>query len=152
MRTSHDRVLTYVIASNRLASTYLVSVLKHRGSQLVVREMPPTPSEELAVFVLNDPFESMPLSQGLVRLRSAFPRARFVVVDHEQSDSDVINLLTLGLHGFVAFSNVVKHLQRAVQSVAAGGLWVSSAVLQAYVEHHNRGFEGRPRSASETTR
>ena len=60
-------------------------------------------------------------------------------MSQRQPDQEVLQLVRLGVHGFVDHAEVSKNLCDAVQAVAKGHLWIPEDVLHMYVESTSRG-------------
>ena len=86
------------------------------------------------VFVLDNPGLPIPLSDYLRRLRERFADARFLVMDQDGAEGDVVRLLWLGIDGFVAYRDVPQSLAPAIHSVGVGKMWVSREILKRYVQ------------------
>lgn len=87
------------------------------------------------VFVLDQWTPGPPLSAFLLlhQFGRQYPEARYLVLDKEQSDENIVAMLRLGIHGFVRYEDVAECLLAAVHTLASGRLWVSPQILQAYV-------------------
>jgi len=129
----------YVVDQNRLAAHYLLETLgKNPALHAVTLEdlIAQKPSQHTApVFIIDRDGIDLPLSECLRVLRQRYPNARFVVLDQEQPPEEIVRLLSLGIHGFVAYAQIDEQLAHAVECTAQGELWISSHVLEAYVRH-----------------
>ena len=136
MKSTRPGVLTYVVASNHLAGTYLVQVLaKDRFARPILCEQLPQARlrSVSTVFVIEGSSVPLPLSECIRRLRTLFRKARFVVVDRPQPNEEIMRLIALGVQGFVEHSKVTEALADAVRAVSAGRFWIADDLLQAYV-------------------
>jgi DNA-binding NarL/FixJ family response regulator len=136
MGSKNIGIPTYVIAGNRLAGEYLVQVLGHdRFARPILCEQLPQPRLRSipTVFVVEGSLIPLPLSECIRRLRSLFPKGRFVMVDRPQPDEEVMRLIKLGFHGFVEHSKVAESLAAAVRAVSAGRLWISDELMHMYL-------------------
>src|ERR1700675_1455672 len=136
MASKNIGIPTYVIASNRLAGEYLVQILAHdRFARPILCEQLPQPRLRSmpTVFVVEGSLLPLPLSECIRRLRSLFPKGRFVMVDRPQPDEEVMRLIKLGFHGFVEHSKVAESLATAVRAVSAGRLWISDELMHMYL-------------------
>lgn len=137
--TGNAPLPVYVVEQNRLAACYLIGILaRNRTLRAVTFEslIVQKPTEQVApVFIIDRGGIDLPLSECLRVLRERHPNAKFVVLDQEQPSGEIVRLVSLGIHGFVAYSQVSEQLVQAVQCVAQGKLWISSNVLEAYVRH-----------------
>jgi DNA-binding NarL/FixJ family response regulator len=129
----------YVAEQNRLATRYLIEILaENRGLQALTLEdlIVHKSTERIApVFVVDRGGIDLPLSECFHILRERYPEARFVVLDKEQPPEEIVQLLSLGIHGFVTYTQVSEQLIQAVHCVAQGKMWISASVLEAYVRH-----------------
>jgi len=136
MGSKNIGIPTYVMASNRLAGEYLVQVLANdRFARPILCEQLPQPRLRSmpTVFVVEGSLVPLPLSECIRRLRSLFPKGKFVMVDRPQLDEEIMRLIRLGFHGFVEHSKVAESLADAVRAVAAGRLWISDELMHKYV-------------------
>jgi DNA-binding NarL/FixJ family response regulator len=137
--TKEESLAVYVVDQNRLAARYLLEILaKNRTLHAVTLEdlIEQKPMERIApVFIIDCGGIELPLSECLRVLRKRHPNARFIVLDQDQPPGENVRLLSLGIHGFVAYQQIGEQLARAVHCVAQGKLWISSNVLEAYARH-----------------
>jgi DNA-binding NarL/FixJ family response regulator len=136
MRSKNVGIPIYVIASNRLAGEYLVQILAHdRFARPILCEQLPQPRLRSVptIFVIEGSLVPIPLRECIRRLRSLFPKGRFVMVDKPQPADDVLLLIKLGFHGFVEHSHVSERLVSAVRAVASGRLWLSDELMHRYM-------------------
>ncbi len=59
----------------------------------------------------------------LERIKSVYPEAKPVVLDAQLSDDDQLNLLQLGVRGFIAPNMPTSVMKDAVAAVIEGGIW-----------------------------
>ena len=129
----------YVAEQNYLANQYLLRLLGEDSTlhpfsleDLIVD----TPAERPApVFVVDRGGINLPLSKCLHVLTERCAEARFVVLDEEHSQEELVQLLALGIHGFVSYRQVSEQLTQAVHWVAQDKMWVSAGVLESYVRY-----------------
>ncbi len=127
----------YVIAPNPLAGEFLIQVLARHGGMYPIpchdlHKL--APSQSTTVFIIDNSFLLLPLTECLQQLRHTFDKGRFVVVDGAQSDDEIVRLLRLGIHGFVEHSEVAKKLVDATRTVARGNFWIKNSILQYYIQ------------------
>jgi DNA-binding NarL/FixJ family response regulator len=137
MRSRNIGIPTYIIASNRLAGEYLVQILaKDRFARPILCLQLPQPRlrSTATVFVIEGSLVPIPLRECIRRLRSLFPKGRFVMVDRAQPDTEIMVLIKLGFHGFVEHEKAANSLGAAVRAVAAGRLWISDDLMQEYMK------------------
>lgn len=135
--TAGEKLLTVcVVDQNYLATRYLLEVLaKSRALHAVTLEdlIAHKPVQRIApVFIIDRAGIDPPLSECLRAFRERHRNARFIILDQEQSPGEIGRLLSLGIHGFVAYPQIGEHLAQAVHYVAQGKLWISSSALEAY--------------------
>jgi DNA-binding NarL/FixJ family response regulator len=137
--TGNAPLRVYVVDQNSLAARYLLGILaRNRALHAVTFEnlIVHKPTEQTPpVFIIDRGGIDLPLSECLRVLRERHPKARFLVLDKEQSPGEIVRLLSLGIHGFVAHPQVSEQLAQAAHCVAQGKLWISSSVLETYVRH-----------------
>jgi DNA-binding NarL/FixJ family response regulator len=139
---AHSGLCAYVLATNRLAGEYLCHVLSQKSFvRPVFCEQLPQPrlKSKLSVFVVEASGIPLPLGRCLHRLKGLFYKSRIVVVSQRQPNEEVLQLVRIGVHGFVNHAEVARTLSDAVQAVAKGHLWISQDVLHMYVESTSRG-------------
>jgi len=134
-----------LLASNPLATEQLRSLLKNDAA-LRVQEGGETPCRTSAarpapsVVVIDRGSLPQPLSGYLCALRLRYPSARTLVLDQPQPLSELLSLLVLGVHGFVAYENAGEELVAAIRRVGEGRLWFEPDVLERYIAY-TRGVE-----------
>jgi len=146
---------TYVIASNQLPGEYLVGILKDdRFARAVLCEELPQPRLRSVptVFIIEGSFVPIPLRECIRRLRSLFPKGRFVMVDKPQPPEDVLLLFKLGFHGFVEHSKASESLSAAVRAVACGRLWASDEIMRQYMHVTAEGLASHDKTPVPTLR
>jgi len=126
-----------VVAENCLARAYLLELFRKEPSvkavtleELLASRWPATPP---AVFVVDRCGLTIPLGECFRRLRSRFPKARFLVLGPSYDKDDVVGLMILGAHGFLEQERSREVLMRAIQFLAQGQLWVAPDVLEVYL-------------------
>ena len=136
--TGEESLRVYVVDQNCLAARYLLGILaKNRSLHVVALEdlvLHKLAERMTPVFIIDRGGIDLPLSECLRVLRQRHRNAKFVVLDQEQSPGKIGQLLSLGIHGFVAYSQIDEQLVRCVHYVAQGKLWISSSALAAYAQ------------------
>jgi DNA-binding NarL/FixJ family response regulator len=126
-----------VIADHGLGATYLSELLQRDASIHLVTladlVAPPEPTGPGTVFIMDYGLR-LPFSQCLLALRQNFPTGRYLAVDRERSQEDVMRIMQLGVDGFIFYRDVPAMLIRAVHEVAAGQLWVEAQILKALLK------------------
>ncbi len=142
-RKTVDQVSICLVEHHRLAAKYLAESLKREpGFHLLgLEELTPNVTQlrdKPVVFVIDRALLPVPLSEYLRGLRVSFPKGQYLVLDEEVPEEELLRLLLLGIHGFVAYEDVTKSLAPAICKVFAGALWVPEAILQKYVDYSSK--------------
>ena len=136
------RIEVCLIESNPLAAHYLHGLLSKDSliHLVTLEDLRGRASREpdTLVFVLDKAGLPIPLSEYLRRLGERLTGSRFLVMDQEAAEEDVVRLLWLGIDGFVAYGDVPQFLVPAIHSVGAGNMWVPRELLKNYV-HWTKG-------------
>ena len=132
-------ITVYVAEQNYLATQYLLRILAEDRTfhpfsleDLVVDAAAECPAP---VFIVDRGGINLPLTECLHVLTERYAAARFVVLDEERSQEEIVRLLALGIHGFLSYQQVSEQLTQAVHSVAEGKMWIAADVLESYVRH-----------------
>jgi DNA-binding NarL/FixJ family response regulator len=130
------------VTENCLAEAYIVQLLGgDRRFRLINwgrdAQLSPTSQRE-TVFVIDECGVNTPLCECLKKLRSDCANPKFLVLDYEKAKQEILRLLVIGAHGYVAHPNVRDSLVRAIQCVAVGQLWVPQDVLQEFLREVGR--------------
>ncbi len=125
-----------LVGQNCLAAAYIGKLLKG------VRKLHPLSLKQYlylspvqrrnTVFVLDQCGLDVPLCECLRQLRQRCSNPKFIVLDHEKSNDDIVRLLVMGAHGYVRHTDVPLALVRAILCVAADNLWVPHEALQEF--------------------
>jgi DNA-binding NarL/FixJ family response regulator len=79
-----------------------------------------------------------PLGAHVQRLRVQYREARPLILAKGESDEALCQYLRYGARGFVSYDHIEKELPPAVETVSAGGLWVSRRAMAAFAEDLSR--------------
>lgn len=135
--TQGRSLLVSVVAQNYLAAEYLLKLLAEDTtiSPLLHDDFVKQrfAASVAPIFVFDHWALGPPLNTFLHQFGRQYPEARYLVLDKEQSDENIVAMLRLGIHGFVRHRDVAECLAVAVHALASGRLWVSPQVLHAYV-------------------
>jgi two-component system, NarL family, nitrate/nitrite response regulator NarL len=66
----------------------------------------------------------------LPELYRAFPGIRILIINENFSDSEKVDMLKLGVRGFVSQDSSSDTLEKALNHIASGDIWVSRSVTQ----------------------
>lgn len=137
-----------IFAGNRLSGGYLLKSLVEdkRIRAHLLSEAEEAGREPENMFVIDLCSTIVPVRECVKILLSRSPTARFVAVDITQSAQDIAHLLRIGIHGFVADTEVELALQHAVTKVAHGSLWFSRDVFECVANEHCLNSDVRPLS------
>jgi DNA-binding NarL/FixJ family response regulator len=125
-----------VVEQNQLAARYLLEILAKQTAlhavtleDLIARK----PAERMAqVFIVDRKGIDLSLRECLDVLRERYAKARFLILDEEQTLEQTVGLLALGIHGFLSYAQIDKQLSEAADRISRGELFFSSNVLEAY--------------------
>ena len=125
-----------VVEQNHLAARYLLEILAKQTAlhavtleDLIARK----PAERMAqVFIVDRKGIDLSLRECLDVLRERYAKARFLILDEEQTLEQTVGLLALGIHGFLSYAQIDKQMSQAVDRISRGELFFSSNVLEAY--------------------
>lgn len=127
-----------VVADHGLGATYLSELLQRDSSihLLTLADVVAPAQRQLSgtVFVMDYGGLRLPFSQCLLALRQNFPTGRYLAVDRERSQEDVMRIMQLGVDGFIFYRDVPAMLIRAIHAVAAGQLWVEAQILKGLLK------------------
>ena len=99
------------------------------------------------VFVIDNFGLELPLSQVLRNLRLQFKTAKFVILDRQRLEADILRMLWFGIHGFLTHAEVGRNLLSAVHCVAEGRMWMAAHLLHTYVLHAHYARGGNQRTS-----
>ena len=127
------------------------AVATHIGQQGGVRslgavgrleELLQVAADEQPDVVLVEPRELGVSAAAIVRVvLNVAPRTRLLMVANVEDPAPVLQALRAGAHGWVAASDPLAEVEAAVEAVGAGGMWVSSAVLDRPARSRGEGSE-----------
>lgn len=130
-----------VVADHGLGATYLSELLQRDASiqLLTLADVIGPARSQLSgtVFVMDYGGLRLPFSQCLLALRQNFPTGRYLAVDRERSQEDVMRIMQLGVDGYISYRDLPTILTRAVHAVAAGELWVEAEILKGLLKPRN---------------
>jgi DNA-binding NarL/FixJ family response regulator len=134
---SHTPISVCCVTQNCLAEAYVGQLLgADRRFRLLswgrYTQLSPTCQRD-TVFVIDECGLDTPLCECLKKLRGDCANAKFLVLANEKARQEILRLLVMGAHGYVAHTNVRDSLGRAIQCVVAGQLWVPQQVLQEFL-------------------
>ncbi|MGA8428298.1 MAG: response regulator transcription factor [Candidatus Sulfotelmatobacter sp.] len=136
---SNPNVSLYFIGGNLLAAEYVMRLLGEETT-----DISPVPFDSVVkslssatdtVFILDNCCLVPPLGECLRKLRCDFPDGKFLVIDSQQTDTDMIRMLALGVRGVIRHDQVVAMLRQAVSALCEGRIWVENEALQRYVAY-----------------
>jgi DNA-binding NarL/FixJ family response regulator len=127
------------IEANPLALEFLASLIKNDSSVEIVDindlALQQHHEETLPVVIVVDACGlPLPLSDYLRRLRSRYPDAKYVIIDHDLPREDLLRLLFFKIDGFLPFDQVPRSLLSAINSVVKGKIWISREILREFVQ------------------
>lgn len=144
-----------IIEDNEIAAQYLLQLLARDPAIRPVLphdlRKPGGPELVEPIFVLDNWALTPPLSECLRKIRLRYPKALSLVLDKKGSDEDVVRMVGLGIHGFLAHGEVTRDLMSAVHAVSMGRLWLPPRVLPMYVRLTTRASRNDTLSSETTT-
>jgi DNA-binding NarL/FixJ family response regulator len=96
-------------------------------------------AEAALTFVIDASTLASPVGQCLRQLRQLSRACRFLILDQERNDEEVVRLLLNGAHGFLPHSQVGMRLGRAARFVAKGHFWVAPGIFENYLTQMRKG-------------
>ena len=143
------------VAQNYLAEAYLTHLLSKSPGIHVLHLRPRTkyssPHGRDIIYVIDQYGLEMPLSECLKQLRAQSPDAKFLVLNHHKSKEEIVRILILGAHGYVAHTEAASTLIRAVFCVASNQLWIPPEVFPEFLREVSRVLCKNGRSRQTTT-
>ncbi len=156
IHTAAEPLRVCVAVSHPLASRYIAEILEKDSELKLVSwsELQQNPKGAPApqIILLDPSLLSNPLSQFLRNVRTNFAESKFLVLGSDTSESAILKLLFLGIHGFLTYDHLEETLGPVIRAVAAGNIWVPRQLLRRYVELSSRILEPNPRRADGLTR
>lgn len=138
-----DPILVCVLSENCLVSAYLVGLLRQdpvfRPLSVDALQRHGMHAEAPITFVIDASTLASPVGQCLRQLRQLSRGCRFLILDQERNDEEVVRLLLNGAHGFLPHSQVGLRLGRAVRFVARGHFWVAPGIFENYLTQMRKG-------------
>src|SRR5882672_2905169 len=134
---SRNVVRVCSVAQNFLAEAYLLQILRADPHICPLNleqyaRLSPTKRAHM-IFVIDECGLDAPLCECLKHLRGECLNPKFLVLDRGKSTVEIVRLLVLGAHGYVAHADVSHSIVRAVLSIGAGHLWVTPGVFQDFL-------------------
>jgi DNA-binding NarL/FixJ family response regulator len=134
--TRRNRITLHVVEPHALAMLELRRILKrfhrtdfHGGAPLSLTVDVPL------ILVVDDGTLGAPLGELLRRVRLGCPKASVIVLNREGRGDYLMELLFLGVEGFVAYDRAPEELADAIDTVARGGAWMDTKTLQEFGRH-----------------
>ncbi len=134
------RISVGLLTRNPLVADHLRILLKSDAAFRVfgedeIPEKAPTGHKAVSVFVIDRGSLLQPLSKSLCAIRLRFAPARLLVLDQPQPLSELLSLLILGVHGFVAYPDASEELAVAIRRLHEGHLWFEPDILERYIAY-----------------
>jgi len=130
------------VAQNYLAEAYLNQLLGKSPGIHVLHLRPGAqhspPQRRDIIYVVDQCGLEMPLYECLKQLRAQSPDAKFLVLNHHKSKEEIVRILILGAHGYVAHIEAASTLIRAVFCIASNQLWIPPEVLPEFLHEVSR--------------
>lgn len=125
------------LAQNCLAEAYLGQLLQRERNInpfLLKRFRQLSPAQRVGmIFVIDQCGLEVPICEYVKQLRGKCANPKFIVLDHDKTNDEIVRLLVAGIHGYVPHEKAKTTLAQAVFSVAANQLWVPPEVFQEFL-------------------
>ena len=138
----------WIVSQHPLVSNYLLRVLNTDSSiraKAMLGTMPAkTDVDPHSVLLLDNSGLDASITQYISALSARFTNGRYLVLDHETDTIKICQLLALGIHGFLLYTQVEESLLLAVRSIKHGGMWIESEVMKRYMRLDKRSIQTDP--------
>lgn len=142
---SGRKIAVHVIDANRLSADALRSILKTDFPKLTLHSnLPRALSGGTPVLIVNTGTAGTPLRELLRNARSRHPQAAVILLDGRSARESFVELLSLGVTGFVPSSRAREELCAAVRCVAQGRVWMASEVMREFEQQKRLPAKPRP--------
>jgi DNA-binding NarL/FixJ family response regulator len=133
-RNSHSpQIALHVVEGHPLAARELALILRRFSNTTFHSEAPvPLESGGLGVLVVDAGTLAAPLGELLRSARRNDPKVSVIVLDNECPGEHLLQLLFLGVVGFVAYGRAWDDLPRAIRTAAGGGTWMPADVVKEF--------------------
>jgi DNA-binding NarL/FixJ family response regulator len=124
------RAITVCLVEAHPVVAQVLSSTLHQSRMKCVWRGTEIPFESLArkndlVVVVDAGFLQRSLSKFLHLARPRLkPETRYLIVDRRRTAQELLDLFSLGVHGFIAYERVKRDLEHAIRCVAQGNLWM----------------------------
>ena len=153
-RAEKETISVYIVSNNNLAGKYLVHIIgeDRRIKPTLCKALPrPDTNPSNTIFILDSSSGLYPFSELLRRLQQRYPRSKIIVVNGARSAAELVELLELGVQGFVDQNDVSEGLCEAIHTVALGRLSMPNQIIESYFETIANRKLRRPDNPSATT-
>jgi len=136
-RAEKETISVYIVSNNNLAGKYLVHIIgeDRRIKPTLCKALPrPDTNPSNTIFILDSSSGLYPFSELLRRLQQRYPRSKIIVVNGARSAAELVELLELGVQGFVDQNDVSEGLCEAIHTVALGRLSMPNQIIESYFE------------------
>lgn len=153
MKTSGS-IAVCIFSRSHLAGAYLAQLLSCNQlfTPILCEELPSTPPSQTMVFLFETSGGTFPLSRCVREIQSRFPLGRFVVVGDPKSEEDLVQLLQLGIHGYLEYSRASKLVLKTTLAVARGEFRMPQQILQKYIHVMSQPHANYSKSCFRVTR
>lgn len=106
----------------------------HRLEPGLVSDLSRLPVPPASAYVVEANARSRATEAIVEEIFVRYPEARLLVVAEKFEETTAFPLLRLGVKGLLCYSELSRHLVRAIEEVANGGFWVPRTVLSRFID------------------
>lgn len=129
----NPQIALHVVERHPLAARELASILEG-FPKITFYSEPPVLLESRgpAVLIVDAGTLAAPLGEALRSARWNNPKVSVIVLDNACSGEHLLELLFLGVVGFVAYGRVWDELPTAIRTAAGGGTWMAADAVKEF--------------------
>ncbi len=105
-----------------------------RLDPLQVADLANLPVPQASAYVIEANARNRATEAIVSEILSRYPDARLLVIAEKFDEPAAFPLLRMGVKGLLCYSELSRHLARAIDEVASGGFWVPRALLSRFVD------------------
>jgi len=126
-----------LVAENCLVEAFLRQVLRRNSVLHVIglkQYIRLSPRERTnTVFIVDQCGLKVSVYECIRELQARSSKAKFLILDDEKSTSEIVQLLIMGVQGYIRHVDVPRTLVRAIFSLSANQLWVPHEAFQQFL-------------------
>ncbi len=118
-----------------LEKTHEFSIIDTHRSVCEINKGIPFNNIDIVLLCHSCNFESLKEAKGkIVELKKEYSRAKFLVINDKFKDEEKVELLGVGIKGFLPVETEDETFIKAIEEISKGELWVSRKVLHLALE------------------